>query len=176
MIFRIFCLFAVFIPALVVATNFTSPNLESVRGSQAQIDGFLSTHNEVRAAHGADPLAWSVPLADLAAAWADSCLFEPSGGTLRTAPYGENVVAATGFFPITAAVNAFTQDAGQYNPASPTFSHFTQVVWKSTTQLGCAISRCNGIFDPSLRRASLYVCLYDPPGNVLGEASQNIQV
>ena len=31
---------------------------------------------------------------------------------------------------------------GQYNPNNPTYSHFTQVVWKSTTQLGCAVATC----------------------------------
>ena len=37
----------------------------------------------------------------------------------------------------------------QYNPQNPQASHFTQVVWKATTQLGCAVrDGCTGIFDP----------------------------
>ena len=39
--------------------------------------------------------------------------------------------------------------AAQYDPSNPVASHFTQMVWKSTTQLGCAVQSCNGIFDSS---------------------------
>jgi len=35
----------------------------------------------------------------------------------------------------------------EYNPNNPVPSHFTQVVWKGTTQVGCAVSTCSGIFD-----------------------------
>ena len=31
---------------------------------------------------------------------------------------------------------------GTYNPNNPTYSHFTQMVWKATTQLGCAVTTC----------------------------------
>lgn len=37
----------------------------------------------------------------------------------------------------------------QYNSGNPQPSHFTQVVWKGTTQVGCAVQKCNGIFDAS---------------------------
>jgi hypothetical protein len=51
-----------------------------------------------------------------------------------------------------------------YNYDSPGFSpatgHFTQVVWKDTSYLGCAInSACDW---------PVYVCQYRSPGNVLG--------
>ena len=48
-------------------------------------------------------------------------------------------------------------------------SHFTQVVWKSTTQLGCGIASCPGLFGESRGTATYHVCLYDPVGNVVGE-------
>jgi len=154
----------------------TPPDFSFTRGSSEQMNGFLDAHNIVRAAHGAVPLSWSETLADLAAIWADNCEFRATEGILLQVPYGENIVAATGFFPITSAVGMFTQDAASYDPASPTYSHFTQVIWQSTTQLGCAISSCSGLFDPESGTASFYVCLYDPPGNVMGEASENVQV
>lgn len=40
-------------------------------------------------------------------------------------------------------------DIAEYSPSNPQPSHFTQVVWKSSTQVGCAVQSCNGIFDPS---------------------------
>jgi hypothetical protein len=36
--------------------------------------------------------------------------------------------------------------------------HFTQLVWRATTELGCARAQCGGI--------DVVVCQYDPPGNV----------
>ena len=36
----------------------------------------------------------------------------------------------------------------QYNGQNPQPSHFTQVVWKGSKQVGCAVADCSGIFDP----------------------------
>lgn len=47
--------------------------------------------------------------------------------------------------------------------------HFTQVVWKSSKQIGCAWSeaKCpNGWY--------YFFCEYSPPGNVEGEFAQNV--
>jgi hypothetical protein len=48
----------------------------------------------------------------------------------------------------------------QYNSADPQPSHFTQVVWKATTQVGCAVQDCSGIFDASYGvRLNILSCL-----------------
>ncbi|KIK04705.1 hypothetical protein K443DRAFT_130699 [Laccaria amethystina LaAM-08-1] len=138
----------------------------------ADITAFLAEHNTVRAAHNAPPLTWSGELALKAAIWANMCQFKHSDGLLSYKPYGENIVAATGDFSIPAAMGTFVQDAADHNPANPTYTHFTQVIWKSTTQLGCAVSKCDSIFDRSFGKATLYVCLYNPAGNVVGDAPQ----
>ncbi|KAF8914212.1 CAP domain-containing protein [Gymnopilus junonius] len=140
------------------------------RGTVEQIDAFLDSHNFVRAQHNATALQWSTDLAQKAESWADQCQFRHTNGVLSGELYGENIAAGTGDFPITAAVATFVQDQNDYNPAHPNYLHFTQVVWKSTTELGCAVSQCPGIFDKSLGLASLYVCLYNPVGNVIGQA------
>ena len=57
----------------------------------------------------------------------------------------------------------------QYNSGNPQPSHFTQVVWKGTKEVGCAVQKCNGIFDPSFGEASFVVCEYSPAGNVIGQ-------
>lgn len=66
-------------------------------------------------------------------------------------------------------------EAGSYNPDNPTASHFTQVVWKSTTHVGCAVVECNlSLYNPSWWPAKYVVCNYSPAGNVEGEYKDNV--
>lgn len=62
-------------------------------------------------------------------------------------------------------------EASKYDYNHPGFSsatgHFTQVVWKGSKQVACAIANCGAgtIFG----QASKYVvCRYSPAGNVIG--------
>ncbi|KZT74693.1 PR-1-like protein [Daedalea quercina L-15889] len=142
--------------------------------SQSDIDEYLNDHNTARAQYGAAPLTWNDTLAAAAQQWANGCVFQHSGGTLG--PYGENLAAGTGDeYGIDQAIQSWTNESSQYNPNSPEASHFTQVVWKATTQVGCAEQDCNGIFPASYGEAHYYVCEYYPQGNVIGEFAQNVQ-
>ncbi|KAJ3528656.1 hypothetical protein NM688_g7967 [Phlebia brevispora] len=106
--------------------------------------------------------------------WANGCVFQHSGGTLG--PFGENLAAGTGSsYDIAAAVKSWTDEVSQYDPNNPQPSHFTQVVWKATTQVGCAEAQCSGIFPASFGLAKYFVCEYSPQGNVIGEFPQNVQ-
>ena len=51
-------------------------------------------------------------------------------------------------FPAT-YMQCLTACTVDYNPSNPQASHFTQVVWKGTQQVGCAVQSCNGIFAAS---------------------------
>lgn len=137
-------------------------------GMQALVDA----HNRARARHCAAPLTWSPALAEVAQRWANAlrdqgCKFGHSGGT-----YGENLAAGTAGTLDAESVTAMWYDeVGLYNFASGGFSmktgHFTQVVWRDTTQVGCAVATCRGM--------DIWVCEYDPPGNVQGQYRQNVR-
>ncbi|KAF7317865.1 PR-1-like protein [Mycena kentingensis (nom. inval.)] len=133
---------------------------------------YLDAHNSVRSAHGANALVWDDKLASAAQNWAYNCKFEHSQGAVG--PYGENLAAGTGSYSPAQGVQDWANEASEYNPNNPQFSHFTQMVWKATTNLGCAVATCGGIFD-SGDPAQFYVCEYDPPGNVQGQYAQNVQ-
>ncbi|KAL5487923.1 hypothetical protein ACEPAI_6031 [Sanghuangporus weigelae] len=146
------------------ATGPTSSTTDADK--QAWLDG----HNTLRQQHGASALTWSDTLASAAQSWANGCVFEHSGGQ-----YGENLYAGTGNVGPSNAVSAWAAEASDYDSSNPTYSHFTQMVWKSTTELGCALALCDGIFDASYGKASFYVCEYNPPGNVIGQFAENVQ-
>jgi pathogenesis-related protein 1 len=56
-------------------------------------------------------------------------------------------------------VNDYNFDAPVFTQRpQPQVGHFTQIVWLTTKQLGCASAICSG--------QTLWVCRYVPPGNI----------
>ncbi len=138
-------------------------------GGDAQV--YVDEHNRYRADHCAPPLAWSEKLAKVAQDWADElrdsgCAFDHSRN-----PYGENLaMGSSGAFPPEAVVEMWYREVDDYDFRGGGFSmdtgHFTQLVWKETTHVGCGTSTCNGM--------DIVVCNYDPFGNVEGGYRDNV--
>jgi pathogenesis-related protein 1 len=129
----------------------------------------LDIHNEIRSRWGAAPLLWSRVLTESAQSVADRCAFEPSGSK-----YGENMVLSSGTTCAKAA-GIWTGGEDLYSRLSenspdfyPDTGAFTQMVWKSTLQVGCAKSSCPD--------GDLIVCHYHTPGNVVGAQNFATQV
>ncbi|NVB83031.1 MAG: hypothetical protein HOV81_31930 [Kofleriaceae bacterium] len=128
---------------------------------------WIAAHNAVRAKHCAPALTWSKKLAEVAQSWANQlkakgCVFGHSPG----AKYGENLAAGTiGALDPESTVAMWYDEIKQYKFPAGGFSmntgHFTQVVWKSTREVGCGHVQCKG--------NDIYVCNYDPPGNWEGQ-------
>jgi len=141
-------------------------------GVPAAAQALVDAHNRYRAQHCAAPLAWSPQLAQVAQRWANAlrdrgCQFGHSGGE-----YGENLAAGTtGTLDGGAVAAMWYDEVREYPFPNGGFSmrtgHFTQLVWRETTQLGCAMSQCNG--------NDIWVCEYDPPGNVQGMYRDNVK-
>jgi uncharacterized protein YkwD len=126
---------------------------------------FVTAHNALRAKHCAPPLTWSPAIASVARKWADRLAgmgcntLEHSRGKL-----GENLAAGTaGSMSDSDVTRMWYSELEKYDFRRQGFSmetgHFTQVVWKGTTQLGCASATCANGWE-------IWVCNYDPPGNV----------
>ena len=159
------------IATIVLAFSAASVVASYIQAGSSDAASYLNAHNSVRANSNAEPLGWSNELAFLAYQWAGACNFEHTWGSLG--PYGENIAAGTGSFTIVDAVDMFVQDAEDFDLLDPSYSDFTQVVWQSTTELGCAYASCDGIFDST---ATMHVCFYNPPGNIVGELLSNIDL
>ncbi|GAA6046426.1 hypothetical protein JCM3770_004915 [Rhodotorula araucariae] len=133
----------------------------------------LSMHNEFRAKHGVSALTWNAELASTAQAWADKCVFEHSGGDS-----GENIAAWTeNSSDVSQGVQMWYDEVSVYDFGNPGYAsatgHFTQLVWKGTTELGCAVSKCSPLASAGFSSGSsyFYVCEYSAPGNIVGSNS-----
>lgn len=152
---------ACFLRAISFLALFTLTNSSLALQSNAEIKTrALAAHNKFRALHHAPNLVWDETLASYAAEHANKCVFRHS-----SSPYGENLAA--GHKTITAAVTAWYDENKKYSYDHPGFSmqtgHFTQVVWKASQKLGCAVADCNG---RNGTPGYFWVCEYSPHGNV----------
>ncbi|WVQ79292.1 hypothetical protein IAT38_001389 [Cryptococcus sp. DSM 104549] len=144
----------------------------STDGGNGDEQTYLDLHNNLRAQYGAGAVTWNSTLASYAKDAAARCVFTHTGG-----PYGENLASgAGGGYDITDGFNSWANEAPDYSSSNPVASHFTQVVWKGTDQIGCATATCaDGTLFKNIGSDSLYVvCEYYPPGNVLGTFSFNV--
>ncbi|KAF9900766.1 hypothetical protein EC991_006908 [Linnemannia zychae] len=163
------------IPSFVLASMAFLAAHTSFVAADAWSDQVLMEHNGARARYGARPVQWSAPLYPSTVQYAQQCRFAHSDAQSR---YGENLYASSN--PNTGirdAITAWMAEASKYNYNQPGFSgatgQFTQVVWKNTTQVSCAMANCPaGAILP--QPTKFIVCRYTPPGNFPGQFPQNV--
>lgn len=127
----------------------------------------LDAHNKYRALHGSGDLSWDVDTYNYAKNNADN--YDCSGILTHThGEYGENLAA--GYQTGSSAVKAWYDEGESYNyNLANTYDHFTQVVWKGSTKVGCAYKDCS-----AEGWAKYIVCEYDPAGNIIGQNKANV--
>lgn len=158
-------------PAEEPAQASESPGAPEASDLPPPMQELLAAHDRARAEHCAPPLAWSPELATVAEAWAAELASRGCPLQHSQSPYGENLFMATaGSRSPSEVVDVWVSEREGYRFARGGFSmetgHFTQVVWAATERVGCATLDCDGM--------DLWVCNYDPPGNVRGEYRENV--
>ena len=133
----------------------------------------LVAHNLERDRVGVPRLKWSNKLAGQAQDWADTLArtnrFEHAEDR---AGAGENLwMGPATRYSAEAMIGGFVEEVrhfrvGQFPNVSMTGSwhdvgHYTQLVWRGTQEVGCAVARGG--------RNDILVCRYWPAGNVIGE-------
>jgi hypothetical protein len=135
----------------------------------------LVAHNHERASLGLEPLSWNPALAQSAQRWADHLA---STGRFEHAPEnpylpeGENLWAGTkGYFSPEAMVDAWVREKRYFRPGTfpdnsttgrvEDVGHYTQVVWRATSEVGCA--------QAASKSEDILVCRYAEAGNYRGE-------
>ncbi|KAF9265945.1 PR-1-like protein [Marasmius fiardii PR-910] len=135
----------------------------------------VRAHNEHRWRYKAPPLVWDHRLYIGALEWAERC-----DGRHSTVPEGENLSSDTRqLWTIKQAVNRWMTEehAYDYNDPETNFQrtgHFTQIVWKDTKRVGCAMTRCETPLRFNGIPYQYVVCRYSPSGNVSGRYQENV--
>jgi hypothetical protein len=136
-------------------------------------DAALAAHAGVRARVGVAPLTWSPRLAALATDWANHLCSLARHGTAvlqhrGNAHVGENLFWQGGGEPppVSAAVQSWADEQRFFDARSGRCNggecrHYTQLVWRNTTSVGCGAASCGA--------NHFWVCDYEPPGNWVGQ-------
>ncbi|KNZ53150.1 uncharacterized protein VP01_3328g1 [Puccinia sorghi] len=104
---------------------------------------------------------------------ADTCAFRHTDNN----PYGENIAA--GQASPKEVVSQWIEGPEEklaYDPSNPRDSHFTQVVWEASREVGCAVRSCPSMAGVNLPQSPIqfWVCEYNPPGNVATLYTKNV--
>jgi uncharacterized protein YkwD len=144
-------------------TSSTPPTSSGPTGDMLTM---FNEHNRHRADHCTPALKWSATLASHAQTSADRCSNSHNTAELDAQQEGENLYNGNGagFTTPKAASDFWYNEWMNYNFDTPVLvlqgkmnGHFTQMVWKDTTEIGCAAKVCsNGTF---------YSCRYHKRGN-----------
>jgi uncharacterized protein YkwD len=172
--------------ALVVSSLPTATE-QAVRSEQAP--SYVDAHNAKRVLHCDTPsLVWSAQLEAEAQAYADTCPTGHASFSDRDSA-GENLYykgyMGAYFSPsvsdsYTEAVQSWYDEISSYDFATGAskdggvIGHFTQVVWKETTEVGCGVKLdCSNMFGGGWTNSAV-VCRYKPAGNWVGEFTKNV--
>jgi uncharacterized protein YkwD len=145
--------------------------LVALAATAAAADGslaeqMLAAHNAARAAVKTKPLVWSDKLAVAAQDWANVLITRQGLIHQKKSKYGENMYEMTGGKSTPeAVVKVWTSEGSDYdyktNRCRGACGHYTQVIWRDSKELGCAVARRGD--------REVWVCEYSPPGNYVGE-------
>ncbi|KFM03088.1 Cysteine-rich secretory protein LCCL domain-containing 1 [Aptenodytes forsteri] len=165
------------------------------RGKRAITDSdmqsILDLHNKLRGqvyppASNMEYMTWDTELERSAESWAETCLWEHGPASLLPS-IGQNLGAHWGRYrPPTFHVQAWYDEVRDFtyphphecNPycpykcSGPVCTHYTQVVWATSSRIGCAINLCHNmnIWGQIWPKAVYLVCNYSPKGNWWGHA------
>ncbi|XP_051144116.1 basic form of pathogenesis-related protein 1-like [Andrographis paniculata] len=141
----------------------------AVASAQCSPKDYIDAHNTIRAEVGVGPMIWNETLAAYAQAYSEKrapdCAIEHSQG-----PYGENLASGSWDMSAKDAVDMWYDEKKLFdavadkriNENDMSYLHYTQIVWNTTTCVGCGKVTCaNGW--------TFITCSYDPPGNFIGE-------
>eukprot|EP00403_Amphidinium_massartii_P030119 CAMPEP_0178398462 /NCGR_PEP_ID=MMETSP0689_2-20121128/14785_1 /TAXON_ID=160604 /ORGANISM="Amphidinium massartii, Strain CS-259" /LENGTH=336 /DNA_ID=CAMNT_0020019225 /DNA_START=79 /DNA_END=1089 /DNA_ORIENTATION=- len=160
-------------------------NVTSRSKVPAVMQEIFDQHQLYRCMHDVPLFEWHDELAAQAQAWADAGEWGHGSQAERTLPgyglAGENLAwgypVRSGLDSVQAWYDEIELTDGSPEHGSDTLpgksgaiGHYTQVVWKGSTLLGCGKGRANMMGNDG----DYWVCQYYPAGNMMGAYTQNV--
>ena len=139
-------------------------------------NSIIKFHNEIREKHKSPPLKENEKLNDLASIYAESLVNNQEKINYELNMYndeivGENIIVAESKRPEDAFKKILDEEKNydfNKNKFSKATGHFTQAIWKDTTDIGC------GFWVDKSNKKYYIVLLYYPAGNIFGKFSENV--
>ena len=167
-----FLLFLFMISTVLCINALSEEEKTAVNTLDPAITEILNAHNKYRTPLGIPDLKWSEKLAKDARVWADRLAREGRMYHSSGSGEGENLwMGTSGYYSLTQMVDGWGGEKKYYkNGNFPNVStsgswsdvgHYTQIIWRNTTEVGCAKSSGSG--------DDFFVCRYSPPGNYIGQ-------
>ena len=169
---------------LKLAIIMLSMTLYATYANAGEIDreAIVAAHNKWRAQVGVGELSYSPELEVSAQAWADNLKKTDHCQMRHSKPYGrygENLYWASALVwsdgrrelqkvPSDKPVDSWGSEISDYNYAKNSCKsgkmcgHYTQMVWRTSTKVGCAFAVCED------SQEQVWVCQYQPAGNWVG--------
>lgn len=158
-----------------VAAHNTATGIAHTQPSASEAERLLIVHNSERTRLGLPPLAWNPALARDAEDYAKELLARAElahAPEARRKGQGENLWQGTaGAWDPDGMIGMFLDERRYFRAAAfPDISltgawkdvgHYSQIVWRDTKEVGCAIETGGG--------NDVLVCRYLPAGNVFGQ-------
>ncbi|KAH9523309.1 hypothetical protein Btru_066355 [Bulinus truncatus] len=155
-----------------VLTQAQTPDLLT----QEVIDAFLQFHNDARAAVSVPPMVWDEILSNYTTERSSNCDWnenEEKYGLNNLANnyymqpvfYVDNLIVVRDVFEQWNSEKVNVDIPNWYCIDRQRCSSYSQIVWRNTQRVGCAITHCKD----EEWQTDFVACSYDPPGNVGGE-------
>jgi len=159
-----------------------TPSLNRARTNADEFDldtyknSIIKFHNEIREKHKSPSLKENEKLNDLASIYAESLVNNQEKINYELNMYndeivGENIIVAESKRPEDAFKKILDEEKNydfNKNKFSKATGHFTQAIWKDTTDIGC------GFWVDKENKKYYIVLLYYPAGNIFGKFSENV--
>ncbi|XP_058265050.1 peptidase inhibitor 16 [Hemibagrus wyckioides] len=144
-----------------------------------QKNQILDLHNKYRSsvnpqAANMKRMLWDESLSTVAASYATNCTWEHNPKIFGI--LGENLFMTLGPLNVDQPIGLWYNEYVNYNlyynscVEGKLCGHYTQMVWANTSFIGCGAHYCNDVSKFDAKNATILVCNYYPPGNIMGQS------